>query len=44
MKYWDSSAVVPLLTEDAATDRMQAILWRVSIAPPRWNLFVLMRG
>ncbi len=25
MKYWDSSAVVPLLTEDATTDRMQAI-------------------
>jgi len=25
MKYWDSSAVVPLLTEDAATSRMQAI-------------------
>lgn len=25
MKYWDSSAVVPLLAEDAATDRVQAV-------------------
>lgn len=25
MKYSDSSAVVPLLTKDAATDRMQAV-------------------
>lgn len=25
MRYWDSSALVPLLTEDAATDRMQTV-------------------
>lgn len=25
MKYWDSSAVVPLLAEDAATNRVQAV-------------------
>ncbi len=25
MKYWDSSAVVPLLAEDAATDLMQTV-------------------
>ncbi len=25
MKYWDSSAVVPLLAEDAATDRVRAV-------------------
>jgi hypothetical protein len=37
MKYWDSSAVVPLLLADAATDRMRAIYAKDSIMIAWWG-------
>lgn len=37
MKYWDSSAVVPLLLEDATTDRMQAIYAKDPVMIAWWG-------